>query len=59
MEFWCFIIGFNVEFNEDNVIRHRKKVIAEYGNISEATLQRAKGWAIIFGVILLDTGLYR
>jgi aminoglycoside phosphotransferase (APT) family kinase protein len=35
----------------------REKVIAEYGNISEATLQRAKGWAIIFGVILLDTGL--
>jgi aminoglycoside phosphotransferase (APT) family kinase protein len=35
----------------------RKKVIAEYGNISEATLQRAKGWAIVFGVLLLDTGL--
>jgi aminoglycoside phosphotransferase (APT) family kinase protein len=35
----------------------REKVIAEYGNISEATLQRVKGWAIIFGVILLDTGL--
>ncbi len=25
--------------------------------ISEATLQRAKGWAIVFGVLLLDTGL--
>ncbi|BAZ40696.1 stress response kinase A [Calothrix sp. NIES-4101] len=35
----------------------REKVIAEYGNISEATLQRAKGWAIVFGVLLLDTGL--
>ncbi|MFH7029495.1 MAG: hypothetical protein ACHBN1_29940 [Heteroscytonema crispum UTEX LB 1556] len=31
--------------------------MAEYGNISEATLQRAKGWAILFGVLLLDTGL--
>lgn len=35
----------------------RKQVIAEYGNISEATLQRAKGWAVIFGVVLLDSGL--
>jgi len=25
--------------------------------ISDATLQRAKGWAILFGVMLLDTGL--
>lgn len=31
--------------------------IAEYGPISEATVQRAKGWAILFGVVLLDTGL--
>lgn len=29
----------------------------EYGDISLATLQRAKGWAILFGVLLLDTGL--
>ena len=35
----------------------RQQVIAEYGKVSEATLQRAKGWAILFGVILLDTGL--
>jgi aminoglycoside phosphotransferase (APT) family kinase protein len=35
----------------------REKVITEYGNISEATLQRAKGWAIVFAVLLLDTGL--
>ncbi|PAX52578.1 hypothetical protein [Brunnivagina elsteri] len=35
----------------------RDRMIAEYGNISEATLKRAKGWAIVFGVILLDTGL--
>jgi aminoglycoside phosphotransferase (APT) family kinase protein len=35
----------------------RQQAIAEYANISEATLQRAKGWAILFGVVLLDTGL--
>ena len=34
-----------------------KQAIATYGNISEATLQRAKGWAIAFGVMLLDLGL--
>lgn len=41
-------------FSERNV---REQAMAEYGNISEATLQRAKGWAILFGVLLLDTGL--
>ncbi|BAZ09426.1 putative phosphotransferase enzyme family [Calothrix sp. NIES-4071] len=35
----------------------RENMIAEYGNISEATLMRAKGWAIVFAVLLLDTGL--
>jgi aminoglycoside phosphotransferase (APT) family kinase protein len=35
----------------------RWSAIAEYANVSEATLQRAKGWAVAFGVILLDTGL--
>lgn len=35
----------------------RSRAIAEYANISDATLQRAKGWAILFGVILIDTGL--
>jgi aminoglycoside phosphotransferase (APT) family kinase protein len=35
----------------------RQQVLAEYANVSEATLQRAKGWAIVFGVLLLDTGL--
>ena len=35
----------------------RQKVIAEYANASDATLQRAKGWAILFGVVLLDSGL--
>jgi aminoglycoside phosphotransferase (APT) family kinase protein len=35
----------------------RTQAIAEYANISDATLQRAKGWAILFGTVLLDTGL--
>jgi aminoglycoside phosphotransferase (APT) family kinase protein len=35
----------------------RDRIITEYRNISTATLKRAKGWAIVFGVILLDTGL--
>jgi aminoglycoside phosphotransferase (APT) family kinase protein len=35
----------------------RQKALSEYADISEATLQRAKGWAILFGVVLLDTGL--
>lgn len=35
----------------------RLEAIAAYGPTSEATLQRALGWAIFFGVMLLDTGL--
>jgi aminoglycoside phosphotransferase (APT) family kinase protein len=35
----------------------RQQAIAEYANVSEATLQRALGWAILFGVVLLDSGL--
>ncbi|MBE9108845.1 aminoglycoside phosphotransferase family protein [Nodosilinea sp. LEGE 07298] len=35
----------------------RLEAIAAYGPVSEATLQRALGWAIFFGVVLLDTGL--
>ena len=35
----------------------RKQAITAYGEISEATLVRAKGWAIFFGVVLLDSGL--
>jgi aminoglycoside phosphotransferase (APT) family kinase protein len=35
----------------------RQQAISEYQNISDATLQRAKGWAILFGTVLLDTGL--
>ncbi len=41
-------------FSDQNA---RQQAIAEYGNVSDATLQRAKGWAILFGVMLLDTGL--
>lgn len=35
----------------------RQRAIVEYANVSEATLQRAKGWAVLFGVVFLDTGL--
>ncbi len=35
----------------------RERAIAYYGHLSIATLQRAKGWAIFFAIILLDTGL--
>jgi len=37
--------------------RARHDALAEYADLSEATLQRAKGWAVLFGVMLLDTGL--
>ncbi len=35
----------------------RRDALAAYGKISEATLQRSKGWAVFFGVMLLDSGL--
>lgn len=35
----------------------RQQAIAVYAKASEATLQRARGWAVFFGVFLLDTGL--
>ncbi len=35
----------------------RQQAIDAYGEVSEATLARAKGWAILFGVVLLDSGL--
>ena len=41
-------------FSQQNA---RQRVIKEYGDISEATLQRAKGWAVFFAVVLIDTGL--
>jgi hypothetical protein len=33
------------------------EALAAYGHILEATQYRAKRWAVLFGVILLDTGL--
>jgi aminoglycoside phosphotransferase (APT) family kinase protein len=36
----------------------RYDALAAYGPLSEATLQRAKGWAVLFGVKLLETGLH-
>jgi len=35
----------------------RQQAIDAYGEVSEATLARAKGWAILFGIVLLDSGL--
>ena len=35
---------------------HREALTA-YGEISGATLQRAKAWAVFFGIMFLDTGL--
>ena len=37
--------------------RARQAALAAYSGLSDATLQRTKGWAILFGVMLLDTGL--
>lgn len=41
-------------FSEQKV---RQQLIEQYENISDATLKRARGWAILFAVLLLDTGL--
>lgn len=35
----------------------RAAALTAYANLSEATFQRAQGWAIMFGTVLLDTGL--
>jgi aminoglycoside phosphotransferase (APT) family kinase protein len=35
----------------------RVKALNAYGEVSDATLRRAKGWAVLFGIVLLDTGL--
>lgn len=35
----------------------RAKALTHYGNLSTATLHRAKGWAVFFAIILLDTGI--
>ena len=35
----------------------QQRFLASYGDIEQATLARARGWAILFGAMLLDTGL--
>lgn len=35
----------------------RQLALSTYGGLSDATIQRSIGWAIFFGVVLLDTGL--
>jgi aminoglycoside phosphotransferase (APT) family kinase protein len=35
----------------------RAAAIVAYGPVPEATWQRARGWAVLFGVMLLDSGL--
>jgi aminoglycoside phosphotransferase (APT) family kinase protein len=35
----------------------RADALATYAKLSEPTLSRARGWAVLFGTVLLDTGL--
>jgi hypothetical protein len=35
----------------------RQAALAAYADLSDATVQRAKGWSLLFGAMLLDTGL--
>ena len=35
----------------------RQEALVAYADLSDATRQRAKGWAVLFGVMLLDSGL--
>jgi aminoglycoside phosphotransferase (APT) family kinase protein len=35
----------------------RQEALAAYGDLSAATLARARGWALHLGAVLLDTGL--
>jgi hypothetical protein len=35
----------------------RDEAFHAYGKVSEATMKRSRGWAILFGAVLLDTGL--
>lgn len=35
----------------------RRRSLAAYGDIDEPTRARARGWAVLFGAVLLDTGL--
>jgi aminoglycoside phosphotransferase (APT) family kinase protein len=38
-------------------VESRESAISEYGNVPSTTWLRAIGWAILFGVLLLETGL--
>ena len=38
-------------------LESRKRAVAECGSVSEATWCRARGWALLFAVILLSSGL--
>jgi aminoglycoside phosphotransferase (APT) family kinase protein len=38
-------------------LESRKRAIAACGSVSDATWRRARGWALLFGVILLSSGL--
>ena len=35
----------------------RQVALESYADLSEATVRRARGWAVLFGVMLLDSGL--
>ncbi len=37
--------------------RARERAIASAGGVDAATVARARGWAVLFGAVLLDTGL--
>lgn len=37
--------------------RARENALAAYGGVSEATLRRARAWAVFFGIVFLQTGL--
>lgn len=38
-------------------IASRAAAMQAYGPVSQATWQRARGWAILFGLMLIDSGL--
>jgi aminoglycoside phosphotransferase (APT) family kinase protein len=37
----------------------REAALRAYGGVSTATLRRARGWAVVMGVLLLDAGQER
>jgi aminoglycoside phosphotransferase (APT) family kinase protein len=48
------LAAFWMLFEEQNA---RRQALTEYGVVSSALFQRALGWAILFGVMLLDVGM--